>query len=383
MIALIREAKTNYIQKLQNTLSDPKTPPKQWYKLANEISSFKNKRNPPPPLKNNNNTMDIHPFDKAQTLNKHFASISKVENPPPLPEEELLPPYSLENIIITEKDVKDQLHALKTSKPGGPDEISPKLIKSIGSSVIKPLMLLFNKSISLGQVPSNWKMSIISAIFKGKGETSDATNYRPISISSCIGKILEKIIFKYLYNYLEANHVITNFQSSFRPKHSTVNQLLEIYHTIVENLDKGKEIKFIFCDISKAFDKVWHNGLLFKLRKYGIISNLLTWFKSYLSNRKQRVINEGFKSNWEDTLAGVPQGSVVGPYLFLLYINDIVRDINCNIRLFADDTSLYTVYENENSIKLLKEDLKKIAKYAESWCIILNPTKTKINEMFS
>ena len=377
VIALIREAKTNYVQKLQNTLSDPKTPPKQWYKLANEISSFKNKRNPPPPLKNNNNTLDIHPFDKAQTLNKHFASISKVENPPPLPEEDPLPPYSLENIIITEQDVKDQLHALKTSKPGGPDEISPKLIKSIGSSLIKPLMLLFNKSISLGQVPSNWKMSNISAIFKGKGETSDATNYRPISITSCIGKMLEKIIFKYLYNYLEANHVITNFQSGFRPKDSTVNQLLEIYHTIVENLDKGKEIKFIFCDISKAFDKVWHDGLLFKLRKYGITSNLLTWFKSYLSNRKQRVINEGFKSNWEDTLAGVPQGSVLGPYLFLLYINDIVRDINCNIRLFADDTSLYTVYENENSIKLLEEDLKKIAKYAESWCIILNPTKTK------
>ena len=177
----------------------------------------------------------------------------------------------LENIIITEKDVKDQLHALKTSKPGGPDEISPKLIKSIGSSLIKPLMLLFNKSLSLGQVPSNWIMSNISAIFKGKGETSDATNYRPISITSCIGKILEKIIFKYLYNYLEANHVITNFQSGFRPKDSTVNQLLEIYHTIVENLDKGKEIKFIFCDISKAFDKVWHDGLLFKLRKYGLL----------------------------------------------------------------------------------------------------------------
>ena len=129
-------------------------------------------------------------------------------------------------------------------------------------------------------------------------------------------------------------------------------------------------------DISKAFDKVWHDGLLFKLRKYGITSNLLTWFKSYLSNRKQRVINEGFKSNCEDTLAGVPQGSVLGPYLFLLYINDIVRDLNCNIRLFADDTSLCTVYENENSIKLLEKDLKKNAKYEESWCIILNPTKT-------
>ena len=133
---------------------------------------------------------------------------------------------------------------------------------------------------------------------------------------------------------------------------------------------KKKEIKFIFCDIGKAFDKVWHDGLLFKLKKYGITNNLLSWFKSYLSNRKQRVITEGFKSNWENTLAGVPQGSVLGPYLFLIYINDIVKDINCNIRLFADDTSLFTVFENNNSIKLLEEDLKKIAQFAESWCII-------------
>ena len=377
VITLIREAKSNYFQKLKQTLSDPNTRPKQWYKIANEITNLKNKRNPPPPLKNNNK-IDIHPFDKAQTLNKHFASISKVENPPPLPpEEEINPTFTLENISITEQDVKDQLHSLKISKPGGPDEISPKLIKTIGYSLIKPLTLFFNKTLSLGQVPSHFKMANISAIFKNKGDSQDPTNYRPISITSCIGKMLEKIIFKYLYNYLETHQIISNFQSGFRPKDSTVNQLLEIYHTIVENLDKGKEIKFIFCDISKAFDKVWHDGLIYKLRKCGITNNLLSWFRSYLANRKQRVITEGFHSNWENTEAGVPQGSVLGPYLFLIYINDIVKDINCNIRLFADDTSLFTVFENNDSIKLLEEDLLKITKFAEDWCIILNPTKTK------
>ena len=105
--------------------------------------------------------------------------------------------------------------------------------------------------------------------------------------------------------------------------------------------------------------------------------NLLSWFRSYLANRKQRFIKEGFHSNWENTEAGVPQGSILGPYLFLIYINDIVKDINCNIRLFADDTSLFTVFENNDSIKLLEEDLLKITKFAEDWCIILNPTKTK------
>ena len=149
-------------------------------------------------------------------------------------------------ITITEQDVKDQLHTLKISKLGGPDEISPKLIKTMGNSLVKPLTCLFNRTLTLGQVPSEWNMSNISAIFKKSGDIQNPTNYRPISITSCIGKMLEKIIFKYPFNYFETNHIFTNLQSGFRPKDSTVNQLLEIYHTIIENLDKGKEIKFIF-----------------------------------------------------------------------------------------------------------------------------------------
>ena len=244
VISLIRETKKTYIHKLQSNLADPKTPIKQWYKIANEISSLKNKQNPPPPLKNND-SYDIHPLEKANTLNKHFANISKIEDPPPLPEE-THPNFSLNDIIITEQDVCDQIQALNTSKPSGPDEISPRLLKTLGNVLIKPLTLLFNKSMSLGQVPARWKMANISAIFKGKGNNAEPGNYRPISITSCLGKMLEKIIFKYLYNYLESLQILTKFQSGFRPKDSTVNQLLEIYHTIIENLDKGKEIKFVF-----------------------------------------------------------------------------------------------------------------------------------------
>ena len=118
-------------------------------------------------------------------------------------------------------------------------------------------------------------MANISAIFKGKGDDQDPMNYRPISVTSCLGKILEKIIFKYLSNFAQEHNIITKFQSGFRSRDSTVNQLLEIYHQIIENLDKGKEIKFIFCDISKAFDKVWHRGLIYKLKQYGICGNML------------------------------------------------------------------------------------------------------------
>ena len=336
---------------------------------------MKNKNDPSPPLISNGYT-NIHPFDKAEILNKHFSDISKTENEPQLPQE-TAPDFNLNNITVSEQDVRDQIQLLNANKPGGPDEIMPRLIKIAGIHLIKPLSLIYNRSIELGQVPCQWKLSNISAIFKGKRDEYNPSNYRPISITSCLGKILEKIIFKYLFNYLQEYEILTKYQSGFRPHDSTVNQLLEIYHIIIENLDKGKDIKFIFCDVSKAFDKVWHTGLLFKLKKYGIGGNILNWFTSYLSNRKQRVFNEGFYSTWKDTAAGVPQGSVLGPYLFLLYVNDIVDNIESNIRLFADDTSLFTVIDNDDSLNVLTEDLHNIALWAQDWCIILNPSKTK------
>ena len=375
VIDLIRSAKSNYMKKLQSSLSDPNLKPKAWYKIVNEITKLKNKNNPSPPLRKDNQ-INIHPFDKAQVLNKHFAEISSIENEPPLPDDPEPPNHRFQSIIISEQDVKDQLHKLNASKPAGPDEIFPKLIKLMSKSLVKPLTMLFNRSLELGSVPNQWKMANISAIFKGKGEEQDPSNYRPISITSCLGKILEKIIFKYLYNYLHENNILTDFQSGFRPKDSTVNQLLEIYHIIISNMDKGKEIKFIFCDVSKAFDKVWHRGLIHKLKKYGLCDGIIEWFSSYLTNRKQRVTIDGFHSTWSDTEAGVPQGSVLGPYLFLLYINDIVENISSNIRLFADDTSLFTVIENADSIKTLNEDIYRITKWSKDWLIILNHVKT-------
>ena len=375
VVEMIRNAKKSYISNLQTKLSDPSLSSKAWYRITNEITKLKNKHNPPPPLIRNGQPQ-IHPLDKAQTLNEHFVGISTVRDEPELLDNINTPDFNLNTIVILEQDVKDQLDNLNINKPGGPDEISPKLIKTIGYHLVKPLTLLFNRSLQLGQVPQQWKMANVSAIFKNKGNNNDPTNYRPISITSCLGKILEKIIFKYLYNYLEVHEILTKYQSGFRPNDSTTNQLLEIYHIILENLDKGKDIKFIFCDVSKAFDKVWHRGLLHKLKKYGINGNLHKWFESYVCNRRQRVINEGSRSTWMTTTAGVPQGSVLGPYLFLLYINDIVEKINTNIRLFADDTSLFTVIENQESIQLLNEDLIEIAQWSDDWLIILNQTKT-------
>ena len=152
----------------------------------------------------------------------------------------------------------------------------------------------------------------------------------------------------YLYNYIIKNAILTPFQSGFVRGDSTTNQLLQIYHTFCNAVDRGKEVRAVFCDISKAFDRVWHRGLLHKLSGIGCSDKITSWFSSYLTGQKQRVVLSGHVSEWMSVLAGVPQGSILGQLLFLIYINDIVKNLGCSIRLFADDTSLYIVVESPN-----------------------------------
>ena len=174
------------------------------------------------------------------------------------------------------------------------------------------------------------------------------------------------------------HEVLTTLQSGFISGDSTVNQLVDIYNSFCKALDEGKEVRAIFCDISKAFDQVWHKGLLYKLQTVGITGHLLQWFTDYLNNRKQRVVLPGVFSHWADLKAGVPQGSILGPLLFLIYINDIVRNINSSIRLFADDTSLYIIVENPiQAAIILNSDLSQIYTWASNWLVTFNPSKTE------
>jgi hypothetical protein len=203
-------------------------------------------------------------------------------------------------------------------------------------------------------------------------------NYRPISLLSALSKALERIIHKHIFNFYKDLNFFCPFQSGFIPKDSTVNQLTSIYHSFCEALDEGKEVRAVFCDISKAFDRVWHRGLLYKLRVSGISGKLLAWFQDYLSGRKQSVVLSGVHSDTVEISAGVPQGSILGPLLFLVYINDIVSDISSPIRLFADDTTLYIIVDNPlDAANELNANLRKISSWADQWLVTFNPSKTE------
>ena len=162
------------------------------------------------------------------------------------------------------------------------------------------------------------------------------------------------------------------------PGDPTVNQVTFLYNKICNALDEGLEIRFIFFGISKAFDKVWHTGLIFKLSRAGINGKLLDWLSNYLSNRRQKVILPGGQSNAQYINAGVPQGSILGPLLFLVFINDIVENIESGINLFADDNSLSLIIHNPNDAgRILQRDIEKINKWAETWLVKFNPSKSE------
>ena len=213
-------------------------------------------------------------------------------------------------------------------------------------------------------VPDIWKRANVSPVHK-KDDKGSVDNYRPISLLSSVGKTMENLVHKHVHNYLLENSIITSFQSGFTAGDSSVNQLVELYNTFCQALDEGKEVRSVFCDISKAFDRVWHRGLIAKLKHYGIWGPLLNWFQSYLTNRFQRVVIPGGISEWLEILAGVPQGSILGPLLFIMFINDIVKEIHSNIRLFADDTSLYIIVDfPDSAAQILNVDLERIYEWA-------------------
>lgn len=324
---------------------------------------------PPIQISNVNGTTKFVYSDigKIESLNTYFSSISSVDNKnAALPNMYSLCRETLCNIYINEQEVLDIISILPVNKAIGPDLVSHKMLKATLFTIVKPLTLLFNRSLVDNTFPCFWKIAHVIPLFK-KDDPSLVSNYRPVSLLSCVSKIMERIVFKHVYNYFHRNNLFYRYQAGFLPGHSTVYQLLETYHSIVQNIDEGKFSCMIFCDLSKAFDRVWHSGLLFKLQTYGVCGDLLKWFSSYLSQRSQKVMYKDLLSSTSEISAGVPQGSVLGPLLFLIYVNDVAVNMLSLCRLFADDSSLQYSSNNILNIEyILNHDLKILESWSKS-----------------
>lgn len=248
-----------------------------YWKLLKETIKTKSFSEVIPPLvsvdESGNEEFHITDYEKANCLNTYFSSISTIND-----EGKSLPPMtqlsnvSLSNLVVTEDEVKDIIKTLVTNKAVGEDSISHKVLKCTCNSIARPLCMLFNKSLTECIFPDLWKSAIVMPLFK-KGDAHKPSNYRPISLLSCVGKLMERIIYKHLYNHLVSEKLIYSKQSGFLSGHSTVYQLLDIYDQISSSLDKKTYTCIVFCDISKAFDRVWR--LHFKLKQNGIVGNVL------------------------------------------------------------------------------------------------------------
>ena len=230
-----------------------------------------------------------------------------------------------------------------------------------------------------GLFPQIWKCANVVPVHK-KNEKNLKGNYRPISLLPIFGKILEKLIYDSLYTHLVSCELLNPNQSGFRPGDSTINQLISITHTIFKAFDCNPplDVRSVYLDIPKAFDRVWHDGLVRKLKRCGVSGRLLSLIQSFLSDRKQRTVLNGKSSIWGDISAGVPQVSILGPLFFLVYINDLTENLKCNVKLFADDTSLCTVVKNSNTAaEDMNHDLELIRQWAHDWRMSFNPDLQK------
>ncbi len=270
------------------------------------------------------------------------------------------------------------LGSCKNKKSTGDDGISLTLLKQLSNELSEPLAYLINMSLEQGTVPDPMKLTKVIPIYKAKSKI-EFSNYRPISMLSNISKILEKVVHRRLYSFMTKHNILYDNQFGFRPKHSTIDAITKFTCDTMKSLDEKGSCLSVYLDLSKAFDTINHDILLKKLNHYGIRGKALDWFKSYLSQREQYVSYKGVKSVGFGVSYGVPQGSVLGPLLFILYSNDLPHSItHSNTILFADDTTIYIVGHNVRDLYArMNHDLKQLSDWFRANQLSVNATKTK------
>jgi len=312
----------------------------RFFRYANKKFSVKSSVGP---LKQATGTITTNPVVKAELLQSVFSSKFTTDN-------NITPPITpvpgtgkMSHVVFSPQLIKRVIRKMRTNAKAGPDAIPPKFYKTCCDELSLPLSFLFQLSFHHGFLPPDWLIAYVTPVYK-KGDTTDPNNYRPIALTCTLCKIMETVIKDQLLQYLLQKQLISKKQHAFIKMHSTSTNLLECTHDWFVSISKHMCVDVVYIDFSRAFDSIVHSKLLCKLSTYGVEGKLLDWIGSFLHNRLQCVVIENCYSGYSNVVSGVPQGSVLGPVLFLIFINDIetICSGETDMHLFADDLKLYS-----------------------------------------
>ena len=328
------------------------------------------------PLIGKNKKKSTNETEQAEILSEYFANVMEEE-----PEGELptLSPRALKtdpltDLTITTEAVEKKLSKLDITKSSGPDKVHSRILKEAKTPIAKALAVIYNNSIATGEIPQEWRSATITPIYK-KGKRSDPGNYRPVSLTSVPCKRCESLVKDAIVDHMTINNLFSIKQYGFIIGRSTTLQLLKVLESWVNTLDEGGVIDDINLDFMKAFDKVPHRRLIYKMKQYGIDGNILRWVENFLKDRVQIVNVNGYYSTEKKVLSGVPQGSVLGALLFVIYINDMPENISSDIYLFADDTKFFRSINSLQDCWKIQKDLHLLEVWSNKWLLKFHPDK--------
>lgn len=334
------------------------------------------------PLTTDNGTTTDNPKEMAEHLLKQYESVFSTPSSPDIIRDPLifypdkaLPSVSLADTELKEEDFVLAIMELSPTSAPGPDGVPAALLRRCATALAKPLLMLWRRSLDTSSVPTLLKQAVVTPIHKG-GDKSKAHNYRPVALTSHLIKVFEKILRNKIMTFMEDNNLFNNSQHGFRKGRSCLSKLLSLYDHTLHHLSEGNNVDIVFLDFAKAFDKVDHGILLHKMKRLGITGKIGRWLHNFLTSRSQKVTVEGHCSESSRVISGVPQGSVLGPLLFLVLMGDIDQGLDhSTLSSFADDTNISHVTSSEDDIQLLQQDLDKVYLWAQENNMTFNEAK--------